>query len=119
MVLRKERGATLVEVAARAGVDPSTIYRFENEGRWPKDPDRTVAAYGEVVGVKDAREIWEAALRRWRRGGASPKLPSAPVDPIAQTAEELEREIDAALEQQGQVEPESEEAPRAKGRGSS
>lgn len=106
-VLREQHRVGQAVVAARAGVDRSSIYRFEKEAHWPSDPDRLVAAYAEVIGVMDARELWEAALRRWRRGGSEPRLPSS--EPVARAAKDLEQDVDAYLERRETASPEDEE----------
>lgn len=69
---REQRGVKRVHVAARLDVNEQTIQRFE-DGRLPRDPDITVAAYGEVLDV-DSRELWLDAARRFFEEGARPTL---------------------------------------------
>lgn len=61
---RERAGRRQVHIAAAADVGETTISRFEAGKQWPRSPDRTIAAYAQVLEV-DAIEIWQEALRRW------------------------------------------------------
>lgn len=64
---RQAADATVWDIADAAGVNTSTVYRFERGCAWPKDPDMLLAAYGVIEDCHPA-ELWERALRRWRQG---------------------------------------------------
>lgn len=64
---RKTAGRKQVHIAAstQAGVDQSTITRFEKRsGGWPRNPDATIKAYADDLDVSP-RELWRAALELW------------------------------------------------------
>jgi len=62
------------EIAIVAGLDASTISRFENATSWPQQLDRLVAAYAQLCGIEDGRELWTQALRSWQTRGSPPTL---------------------------------------------
>ena len=93
--LREISGVGQSAVAAVAGMDTSTIYRFEQNGTWPREPDEFIAAYAKTAGLPDARDLWDTALRRWRAEGAAPEIPTP--EPRSWNVGELEQEIDAYL----------------------
>ena len=47
------------------GVDPSTVWRFENGEAWPRNPDRLIELYAADLGL-DPLELWAEALELWR-----------------------------------------------------
>jgi hypothetical protein len=47
-------------------VNQETIGKFERGQRWPRDPDRTIAAYAEDLDIEPF-VLWREALRRWER----------------------------------------------------
>jgi transcriptional regulator with XRE-family HTH domain len=59
------------EVAARMRVSEGTVARFETGESWPQkgSVDQLLAAYGELLGVPDARDFWQLALDNWRQDG--------------------------------------------------
>lgn len=61
-------------LAVLAGVDASTISRFEAAKTWPQKIDRVVAAYAAMCGIEDGRELWARALKDWRASGGAPAL---------------------------------------------
>jgi transcriptional regulator with XRE-family HTH domain len=63
---RKNAGASLKDVEqAGAGVDRSTISRFERgQTGWPDNLDTMVTAYADVTGVSEP-ELWREALGLW------------------------------------------------------
>lgn len=58
---RLAAGRSQIEVATTAGVSHAVISRLESGGRWPRDPDRIVAAYAAECGVSE-RKIWGQAV---------------------------------------------------------
>jgi hypothetical protein len=64
---RERTGASVQSIAVIAGVNPSTVYRFEHPragGSWPRNADRLVYAYAIAAGT-EARLLWQRAVRRW------------------------------------------------------
>lgn len=53
-------------IADEAGVDHSTISRFEHAKAWPSDPGNVVRAYAHVLEL-DELKLWTTAIRMWRR----------------------------------------------------
>lgn len=90
-------------ISAISGLDPSTIYKFEDKGTWPRQPDDLVAAYAKAAGIEDARELWDMALRMWHRHGQAPRLME---DGKVAVTRELERELDEFLTKREEVSPE-------------
>lgn len=62
--LRETKGRLQVHVGASASRDQSTIWRFEQGAKWPRDPDRIVAAYADDLRVHPS-EIWQRAVELW------------------------------------------------------
>lgn len=63
---RVKAGRLQVHIAAELGAKTdATVRRFEQGLHWPRDPDAMVNAYARDLDI-DAREIWAAALKRWR-----------------------------------------------------
>lgn len=62
---RLQAGRLQVHVAASAGVNQSTIDRFEKHEAWPRDPDRFVNAYADDLDIRPD-QIWAEALRLWQ-----------------------------------------------------
>jgi len=50
-------------------VDPSTIYRFEHEERWPRNPDLLINLYAADLDIEPL-ELWSRALELWREDEA-------------------------------------------------
>jgi hypothetical protein len=61
---RLEAGRLEVHVAAALNRDQSTINRFEQGKAWPRNPDETIQAYADDLGV-DPRQIWTRAIELW------------------------------------------------------
>jgi transcriptional regulator with XRE-family HTH domain len=72
--VRERAGQKPKTVAELAGVDASTISRFENNQAWPQKIDRMVAAYAMLSGVDDGRDLWHEAVERFRAQGGAPVL---------------------------------------------
>jgi hypothetical protein len=66
--LREDHERKQVHIAAAMDADQSTIWRFEHDPGWPKNPDLTVAAYAEDLDITPI-ELWERALALWRKSG--------------------------------------------------
>ena len=47
------------------GADPSTIYRFEREERWPRNADHMVDLYAADLDIEPL-ELWRRALELWQ-----------------------------------------------------
>jgi DNA-binding XRE family transcriptional regulator len=58
---RVEAKCPRLRLANALGVDPSTIIRFEQGKRWPRDPESVVTAYAECCGV-DQLDLWRRAV---------------------------------------------------------
>lgn len=83
--LREQAGRKQVHIAAAMSIDQSTIYRFEQGERWPRQADLIVAAYAEDLGIEDPRDIWQQAVDAWRERGDAPtvtQLLDAAVPPL-------------------------------------
>lgn len=52
-------------VAAAADMDQSAVSRFESGSAWPRNPDRLIGAYAQVLNVT-ADALWGDAMRRWK-----------------------------------------------------
>jgi transcriptional regulator with XRE-family HTH domain len=63
--MRKARDRKQVHVAASAGVDQSTIWRWEQAVGWPRNIDAVIAAYADDFEIEPL-VIWEHALELWR-----------------------------------------------------
>ena len=64
---RLRTNTKLVDVAAAAGKDQSSVFRFEDgQTGYPKDLDAYVRAYAEVTGMDSEHDLWEDALAAWR-----------------------------------------------------
>lgn len=50
--------------AVAADIDPTALTRFELGRAWPRDPDRIVRGYAEVLGL-EAPVLWRRALELW------------------------------------------------------
>lgn len=60
---RRER-CKQIEVAIRLGVHEDSISKFERALVWPQNPDATIRAYADELGINPL-ELWADALRRW------------------------------------------------------
>jgi hypothetical protein len=65
------------------GLDPSTIWRFEQGESWPQDADQVIDLYAADLDIEPI-ELWARALELWRADEAGASLPSAPS--VASTA---------------------------------
>lgn len=63
---RENQERLQVHVAASLNRNQSTIARFELGETWPKDPDATIAAYADDLGIEPI-ELWTAALDMWKQ----------------------------------------------------
>jgi hypothetical protein len=68
---RRTADRSALDVAFHAGLDPATIYDLERRPRWPRNPDRVVAAYARATGVASI-DLWIGALGRFRAGERLP-----------------------------------------------
>jgi hypothetical protein len=48
------------------GADPSTVWRFENEAAWPRNPDLMIDLYARETDLEPI-ELWTRALELWRQ----------------------------------------------------
>lgn len=103
---RESVGANIETVAGLVGRKGRTVERFENQETSPDDQERLIAAYAEVAGLGDAREIYRRAVEEWIQRGAAPQINPVDADTLtpAQHAvkrmrEEREREERRAASQ--------------------
>jgi hypothetical protein len=75
---RTYAGRKQVHVAASLDKDQSTITRFEQGERWPRNADEVVGAYADDLDV-DPIQLWEEALRLWKdhRAATAPEVAAA------------------------------------------
>jgi hypothetical protein len=83
--LREHAGVRPETVASIMDVGIHRIDRFEKAENWPRDAERLLAAYAQVVGLDDARDIYQRALDLWYEHGTAPLL-SAKDDPATRRA---------------------------------
>lgn len=62
--LRERHGATMLDIATRAGVSESVISRFETGTGWRRRTDAIVDAYAHELDI-DAHTLWASALDGW------------------------------------------------------
>lgn len=62
---RKRANRKIEPVAALADVSSAVLYRFERGESWPNKLDSVIAAYADVGGLADARDLWQAGLDLW------------------------------------------------------
>lgn len=105
---RQESGRKQSHFAAAADVDQSTITRFEQGIAWPRNADRVVSAYAEVLDIP-ALELWARALKKWREEG------STPAERTAKAGEALERLGEEARERRSSGSKRTGRAKRAAG----
>lgn len=100
--LRKQASVNQVQIASAAGgMDPSTVHRFEEGGRYPQKLDLILAAYAEKTGLEDSRGIYELALELWLTHGNRPALadlldapePRSEGDALARARDALSRSL--------------------------
>lgn len=60
---RVQRGLSALDIASAAGVNESTISRFEHGDGWRRETDRIVAAYARETGTTPD-DLWQAALQQ-------------------------------------------------------
>ena len=84
--LREEAGVPMARVATIAGVKERTIQRFEalqgDQTTYPPEMDRYLDAYAAAYPgdeVSGARDIYQAALRRWQDASRPGTLPDSPL----------------------------------------
>lgn len=70
----------IIHIAVAADLDPSTVWRFE-QGRWPRDPDKIIAAYANELGI-EPREIWVRAIDLWLGDPADEPLEGGVADDL-------------------------------------
>lgn len=58
--MREQAGRRQVDLTAISGIDASRFSEFEQGAAWPRDADRIVQAYADMLGI-DAAEVWFAA----------------------------------------------------------
>ena len=67
---REDAGRRTFHIAAsppgKLGLDPSTVWRFERGGRWPRNPDLVVDLYAADLDIEPI-ELWKRALEMWER----------------------------------------------------
>jgi hypothetical protein len=95
LAVRAEAHASPERVADLIGVGSPTVKRFEKAQNWPADPDRVMAAYAEVGGLEDPREIYQRALDLWHKHGSKPLLSAKDDDGALTPGQRFEQEISA------------------------
>lgn len=71
---RMRANASYERIADLAGVTSESVRRFEKGQTWPTTNLETyAAAYGEVDGLDDARDLFQRALDWWRMHGRRPQ----------------------------------------------
>ena len=101
---REEAGIHERQMAEIMGVDPSTIRRWETGDSFGRrtELDRAIAGYAYVLGLEDARELWDAALTAWYEHGSPPEF--MPIEgPAAAFAEAIRTEALRQRHRQGAV----------------
>lgn len=63
---REDAECKLRHVAVEADVGEGALRQFELGHQWPRDTDKTVAAYGRALEM-DHLDLWDEALRLWRQ----------------------------------------------------
>lgn len=86
--LREEAGLGPSAVAAKLGKREGTVEAFEKGVNMPRNLEAMLAAYAEVVGLNDSRDIIRDALRLWYEYGEAPTLTSPAEGEGAQAREE-------------------------------
>lgn len=71
---RERTGQRRAEIALLAGIDPSTLSRFETFQTWPQNVDRVIVAYAYLCEIEDARSLWVQATRSFMKHGGVPLL---------------------------------------------
>jgi DNA-binding XRE family transcriptional regulator len=69
---REDVGLEPKQMATILGVHEHTINRLESGQSMGRDIDSATAAYADVTGIGDARELWWAALYFWYQRGSAP-----------------------------------------------
>ena len=72
--LREEAGLGPSAVAAKLGKREGTVEAFEKGINMPRNLEAMLAAYAEVTGLSDSRDIIRDALRLWYEHGEAPTL---------------------------------------------
>ncbi len=81
LTVKEARKATDVlprHISDLLDIDPSRIYNFERGTHWPDDIDQIIAAYAQLLGVKDPRTFYSRALKRWHAEGGQPTIETDP-----------------------------------------
>jgi hypothetical protein len=89
--LAAKRKQVHVAASAGAGVDQSTIARFEKHIAWPRDVDIIVQAYADDLDVA-AVELWDQALKKWRADLAATAEIDAATQAIGQAGQRAPRQ---------------------------
>lgn len=84
---RKAKGLALKDVVVTLrnyghAVSEAKLSRLESGAReekpgegWPRGQlDEIVAAYAQVCGIEDGRDLWSAALATWKQAGGAPVI---------------------------------------------
>lgn len=71
---REAAGRNVETVAGLVDRRGRTVERFEKMETVPDDPERLMAAYAQVAGLDDPREIYQRALDLWYEHGSMPVL---------------------------------------------
>lgn len=87
---RKQTDVLPRDISTLLDVDASRIYNFERGTHWPDDVDQIIAAYAELLGVKDPRTFYRRALKRWHDAGERPRVEPSP-DPATRYAAKARR----------------------------
>lgn len=107
--LREAAGRKQVHVAAGADVDQSSVWRFEEKGRWPRDPDKIIRAYADDLDIEPI-QIWGEAIRLWNEQLAAPAEVHELKDRLVTTFQEHDPTADSS----GSPDPQGRPKPRPK-----
>lgn len=79
--IREAANISAADVAYMAGKHPSTISRLEGHERWNREMDQILGVYAIIGKLRDARDVYAIALKKWKEEGKAPKLPERLTDP--------------------------------------
>lgn len=101
--VRSEASISEEQIAISLGVNWRTIRRLEQGASMGRDIDAFVAGYAYLIGIDDARELWERALQAWYKSGSPPSY-VATDSPASAFAQAIRAEARRAQARPGQTE---------------